>query len=58
MEKIELFKANGGWMARSQEHVALFGTDVLPTAYLDTAPDQTVLNAIRKLNPNAVVTIA
>lgn len=56
---IKLYKAGGVWMARDSrsEMIELFGTDTIPTAFMDTMPAENVLREIRRLNPDADVSI-
>ena len=61
-DTIELFVANGAWMARSigpqaAKIRALFGTDILPTAFTSEAVPTVVKRAIEKLNPGVEVNL-
>lgn len=61
MKQIRLFRTHSGWQAQfldDPEVAALFGTDTLPTAYTEHADASTVLNAIARLNPGHVVSLA
>ncbi len=57
MHTMNVFIQDGGWMVRDNNPsvVELFGTDVLPTPFLASTPVSMVINTIRSLNPDAVV---
>mgnify|MGYP006921389562 CR=1 FL=1 len=59
MHTIELHKARGSWIAVFGDPAVkeVMGTPAVVTPYLDTAPDDVVLRAIRKLNPDCIVSL-
>jgi hypothetical protein len=59
MHTIELYKANGSWVAVfSDPAVAeVMGAPAVATPYLDTAPAADVLRAIQRLNPDCIVSL-
>jgi len=60
MKTITLFNTESGWMARfanDQNIIELFGTDTIPTSFTSKAGWATVLNEIKKLNPDHDVVI-
>jgi hypothetical protein len=61
MKTIKLLCGPTGWSAWHKgdaEVVQLFGTDILPTAYTDSAPAEMVCREIQKLNPDKLVVLA
>lgn len=54
---IRLYLEDGGWMTQdnSPEVFELFGTDTLPTPFLEGTPVEDVLAVLTKLNPEAVI---
>mgnify|MGYP001360769564 CR=1 FL=1 len=61
MKQIILSKSATGWNAQfinDPDVLAAFGTDTIPTAYTAAANASTVLDAIARLNPNHVVSLA
>lgn len=58
--EIHLYRQGGVWVARDNDPQvrALFGTDTLPTAFQDTVLGAEVSEAIKVLNPSAVITRA
>jgi hypothetical protein len=61
-ETIWLFKAPNEdcWLMQtdSPKTFELFGTDILPTAFLASAPAENVLKQIQRLNPLAIIELA
>lgn len=64
MKTIRLEKVRSGWLAATfidgkpdPEQMRLFGTHVLPTCWTSAAQIDEVMNGIRKLNPEAQVTL-
>ena len=58
---ITLSRTSKGWMAYyhgDAEMIALFGTDILPTAFTAQAEAEYVLAAIQHLNKDCKVTVA
>ena len=54
MKRIHLYRNNAGWQARfidDTEIIALFGTDIVPTAFTKLAAKSTVVREITRLNP-------
>lgn len=47
------------WMVRSNdpEAVELFGTDTLPTAFLEGTPAEQVTAVLQRLNPDATINV-
>lgn len=60
MTKLMIYRQDDCWMVRSNDPqvLELFGTDELPTAFTARASADVVLREIRRLNPDATVTIA
>ena len=59
-KRIELFVDDGGWMARfvgDPEVVALFGTDTIPTPFLEGYDPALILDSIERMNPDCAVSI-
>ena len=56
---IELFIQGNSWVARHSDPQlkTLFGTDTIPTSFTRKALPETVLNAVKSLNPDRVVTV-
>ncbi len=62
LDRIVLHGSSSGWVAESfgphaDEIVALFGTNVIPTAFTSRASGQDVKEAIQKLNPGVDVVL-
>ena len=59
MHTITLYRTADCWMARSTDPQVrkLFGTDELPTAFAARVPGDKVLREIRRLNPDAAVSL-
>lgn len=61
---IRLYRSNVGWIADmseasdSTEIKCLFGTCLLPTAFMSNAPSDLVVKAIRQLNPGETVAVS
>ena len=57
--KIELYLDGDGWMSQDDnpETFDLFGTNILPLPFLKNTPASSVLSVIKKLNPDAIVTL-
>lgn len=55
---ITLVRGRQCWMAVSDEHIELFGTDSIPTAFPASVDADTVLWEIAELNPGCYVRIA
>lgn len=59
MKTIDVYRGEKSWMCRFNDDAAvmeLFGTDTLPAAFTLAAPEQLVVQEIRKLNPGVAVT--
>lgn len=52
MKTIKLFNTPNGWMVRSEDYIEIMGTDTIPTAFTENAQPMTVLNEIKRLNPD------
>lgn len=46
------------WHSISDAHKPLFGTTIIPTAFLAACPGETVRREIQKLNPKSEVILA
>lgn len=60
MRQIVLIQGEDAWYANFVNNNTIkehFGTTVLPTAFRATATAATVIDAIQKLNPDAIVTL-
>ena len=59
-ERIELFIHDGTWMMKTDcpKIMGLFNTDTIPVAFTSACPAAVVENAIRKLNPDANITMS
>ena len=59
MHTIELYLEDGGWMTKTDDPqvVALFGTDTLPTPFLEGTPVEDVKAVLERLNPNCTVLV-
>lgn len=57
MCEIELYLTPYGWVAKSDSFREAMGTDVLATPFTVNADKSTVLNTIKRLNPDCVVTV-
>ena len=60
MKRIELVNTEAGWIARfinDPEVLELFDTDTLPTPFGSSTGWATVLNAVKRLNPDHDVVI-
>lgn len=55
---IRLYRTPDGWMARSESYRAVFGTDLIPTAFTFKASAARVLAEITERNPDATVLVA
>ena len=60
MKTIKLINSKSGWLARyeDKEVIAAFGTDTIPTPYLETCSPMEVKEAIQKLNKDYLVLFA
>jgi hypothetical protein len=56
-EKMRVWRGKDGWLVTtdSPETKRLFGTDTLPTPFTLAADGESVVNEIRRLNPDADV---
>lgn len=55
---IEVFLEDGGYMTRETGNSALielFGTDTLPTPFLQDTPASSVIETLQRLNPDKEV---
>ena len=60
MKTIRLINSKAGWLARYDdvEVIAAFGTDTIPTAFLETCSPMEVKKAIQKLTKDYLVLFA
>ena len=56
---IELFIQGNSWVSKHSDPQVqeLFGTDTIPTSFTSKALPETVLNGVKSLNPDRVVTV-
>ena len=59
MENIELFKKDGMWVAKTDNPKVkeLFGTDTLPTPFMDSVDGMQVARVIEARNPHGVTIV-
>jgi hypothetical protein len=59
MELIEVYKNGGHWVAKynNPEIVELFGTDVLPTAFTESASADLVYSELQARNPDCNILV-
>lgn len=61
MKQIKLINSKNGWLARFENDadvIMAFGTDTIPTPFLETASPMIVKAEIQKKNPNYEVIFA